>query len=235
MVTDHRQRTATVGVVERYRRPARWFHAGTYLGVLILLATGWWLLFGLEGHASPLARLAGMSDISLHKLVGWILTGLAAAGVLLGARSIPSFAAESARLRRRELRWFIRWPTAVFTGRFGWHQGRFDPGQRILNITVILGLAVLLGSGAGLAVVHGGPTFVLLARVHKWTTYPVTGLILGHILVASGLLPGYRGVWRSMHLGGRLDAGVARRLWPVWSDKTQRQLEQDHGGHREDL
>jgi formate dehydrogenase subunit gamma len=58
--------------------------------------------------------------------------------------------------------------------------------------------------------------FVVLAQVHKWTTYVVTALILGHVLVASGILPGYRGVWRSMHLGGRLDARVARRLWPAW-------------------
>lgn len=235
MVTDHRRRPTAVGVVQRYRRPARWFHAGTYLGALILLATGWWLLSGQEGHASPLARLAGMSDISLHKLVGWILTALAIAGVLLGARSVPSFVVDSVRVRRGELRWFTRWPAAVFTGRFGWHQGRFDPGQRILNITVVLGLALLLGSGAGLAVVHGGPTFVLLARVHKWTTYPVTALILGHVLVASGLLPGYRGVWRSMHFGGRLDAGVARRLWPVWSNETHgRQVEPDRDTHREE-
>lgn len=229
MATDHRHRAA-VGRVERYRRPARWFHAGTYVSVLILLATGWWLLVGQEGHASPLALLAGMSDIALHRLVGWILAGLAVAGVLLGARAIPSFAAESVRLRRSELGWFSRWPAAVFTGRFGWHQGRFDPGQRILNVTLIFGLAVLVGSGAGLTVVHGGPTFVLLARVHKWTTYPVTGLIVGHMIVASGVLPGYRGVWRSMHLGGRVDADVARRLWPAWlRGIPARHLEPDDG------
>src|SRR5437016_5607017 len=73
----HRRRAAGAGVVERYRRPARLFHAGTYLSVLILLATGWWLLVGQEGRASPLAVLTGMPDISLHKLVGWIMAGLA--------------------------------------------------------------------------------------------------------------------------------------------------------------
>jgi cytochrome b subunit of formate dehydrogenase len=215
--TDRRRRVAATGVVERYRRPARWFHAGVYVTVLILLITGWWLLAGQEGHPSPLAALARMPDTSLHKLAGWILAGLALAGVLLGARSVPSFVDESVRLRRSELGWFARWPAAVFTGRFGWHGGRFDPGQRFLNITLVLGLAVLVGSGAGLAIVHGGPTFVVLAKVHKWATYPVTGLVAGHILIASGMLPGYRGVWRSMHLGGRLRASVAQRLWPAWS------------------
>jgi formate dehydrogenase subunit gamma len=220
MATDGQ--TPPAGVAERYRRPARWFHAGIYLSVLILLATGWWLLIGQEGQPSPLARLTGMPDTSLHKLVGWIMLGLAVAGLLLGARAIPSFVTESVRLRRSELRWFIRWPAAVFTGRFGWHQGRFDPGQRILNITLILGLALLVASGVGLVMVHGGPVFVVLAAIHKWTTYPVTALIVGHVLIASGVLPGYRGVWRSMHLGGRLDAGVAERLWPAWTPEIRR-------------
>jgi cytochrome b subunit of formate dehydrogenase len=218
---SHRKRAADADVVERYRRPARWFHAVIYVSVLILLATGWWLLAGQEGSPSPLARLTGMSDISLHKLVGWILAGAALAGVLLGIRAVPSFVAESVRLRRSELGWFARWPGAVFTGRFGWHQGRFDPGQRMLNITLILGLAVLIGSGVGLIYVQGGPTFVVLFQVHQWATYVVTALILGHVLVASGILPGYHGVWRSMHLGGRLDARVARRLWPAWSRGRQ--------------
>jgi hypothetical protein len=52
--------------------------------------------------------------------------------------------------------------------------------------------------------------------VHTWATYALIPLIGGHVLVASGMLPGYRGVWRSMHLGGRLDVEVARRLWPEW-------------------
>jgi len=215
-------RATAIPVVERYRRPARWLHAGIYTTVLVLLATGWWLLAGHEGHPSPLARLTTMPDTSLHKLFGWALTGIAAVGVLFGVRAIPSFLSESVRLRRSELHWFIRWPAAVFSGRFGWHQGRFDPGQRILNVTLVLGLAVLIGSGVGLVILHGGATFALLARVHRWTTYPITALIVGHMLVASGLLPGYRRVWRSMHLGGRVDADVAQRLWPAWLSARDR-------------
>jgi hypothetical protein len=28
-------------------------------------------------------------------------------------------------------------------------------------------------------------------------------------------------VWRSMHLGGRLDVAVARRVWPGWLDRQE--------------
>ena len=50
--------------------------------------------------------------------------------------------------------------------------------------------------------------------LHRWATFVVTPVIVGHIVIAAGVLPGYRGVWRSMHLGGRLPADVARRIWP---------------------
>lgn len=100
--------------------------------------------------------------------------------------------------------------------------GHFDPGQRIANLVLIGLLLVLAISGAGLVVVTGGPVFVWLARAHRWATYAVTPVLLGHILVASGLLPGYRGVWRAMHLGGRLPSRVARRLWPATLEPTDR-------------
>jgi formate dehydrogenase subunit gamma len=58
-----------------------------------------------------------------------------------------------------------------------------------------------------------------LVRIHRWSTYLLIPLIVGHIVIASGVLPGYRGVWRSMHLGGRLDAQVAQRLWPDWTER----------------
>lgn len=218
-------------VVERYGRSARWFHAAVYVTVLVLLATGWWLLAGREGQPSPLARMSGTSDTSLHKMVGWAFVAVAAAGVVLGWRGSRTFVVESLRVDGSDGRWLLRWPAAVLTGRFGRHEGHFDPGQRFLNVVMVLSLAAVTGSGVGLVMVHGGPTFVWLALVHKWSTYVLTPLILGHIVIASGVLRGYRGVWRSMHLGGRLDAAVARRLWPRWlEDATGRRGERSPAG-----
>lgn len=209
-------------VVQRYSRPVRWFHAGIYLSVLILLGTGWWLFAGNEGDPSPLAQLVGMADTDLHKNVGWALVALAGAGILVGPRAVRTFVVDSLRYRKPDLRWFIAWPAALFTGRFARHEGHFDPGQRIMNILLTLSLLVLVGSGVGLVAVHGGPAFVVFNRLHKWSTYAVTLLLAGHILVAAGILPGYRGAWRSMHLGGRQRLGVARRLWPGWLERVER-------------
>jgi cytochrome b subunit of formate dehydrogenase len=205
--------------VERFGRWARWFHAVTYIAVLVLLGTGWWLLTGREGDPSPLARLTGLPDTAVHIGLGWFFAGLVVVAAAVGARSVARFVTESLRFHRTDLRWFLRWPAAVLSGRFASHDGRYDPGQRVLNILLMLGLGVLVLSGVALAMLHGGPVFAVLAKVHRVATYPVTVLLVGHVLVASGVMPGYRGVWRSMHLGGHLRHDVARRIWPVWTDQ----------------
>lgn len=207
--------------VERNNRATRWFHAGTYLLVLALLATGWWLLSGREGQPSPLARLTGLADTDLHTYAGWGFVGLAGLGVVLGWRAARTLLVDSVRFRRGDLGWLLRWPRAVLTGRFPRHDGHFDPGQRIANLVMVALLLVLAGTGVGLRMVVGGPEFIWLDRLHRWATYVITPVLLGHILIAAGLLPGYRGVWRAMHFGGRLPAAVARRLWPGWLERTR--------------
>lgn len=203
-------------VIERYSRRTRWFHALTYLAVLVLLGTGWWLLAGREGEPSPLARATGVPDTSVHTYAGWGLAALALVAGTLGARAARTFFAESLRFDRGDLHWFRRWPAASRTGRFAHHDGHFDPGQRIANLVLVTLLGVLVGSGVGLTMVAGGPAFGWLHRAHRWSTYLVTPVVLGHILIASGVLPGYRGAARAMHLGGRLRTDVARRIWPGW-------------------
>jgi cytochrome b subunit of formate dehydrogenase len=209
------------GTVERNRRPVRWFHAGVYVTVLVLLATGWWLLLGQEGRPSVLARATGMSDAELHTVTGWVLAGLTALAAVVGARGWRAFWRESVRFRRGDAAWFRRWPAAIFTGRFGHHEGRFDPGQRIANLVLVATLLALVVSGVGLALVSGGPAFVWFARVHRWSTYVVTPVVVGHMIIASGILPGYRGVWRAMHLGGHLRRADAERVWPAWTERTR--------------
>lgn len=224
--------TRRSAVVERYSRGARWFHAGTYLAVLLLLGTGWWLLLGREGAPSIASGITGVSDITLHTYTGWALTALAALGVVAGARAVGTFVRESVRVDRGDLRWFLRWPLALITGRFPRHDGHFDPGQRIMNLVIVALLATLVGSGVGLTQVVGGPGFVWLDKVHRWSTYLITPVLIGHIAVASGILPGYWGVARSMHLGGRLRVEVARRIWPGWLDRHLASQDGDKSGRR---
>ncbi|MEV6106672.1 cytochrome b/b6 domain-containing protein [Streptomyces sp. NPDC051940] len=213
-----RRDTATV---TRNNARTRWFHAGVYVVVSALLLTGWWLTLGHEGDPSVLAELLDTPDPELHTNLGWALASYAAAGALLGWRGARTLLRDSVRFRRSDLRWFARLPGAAFTGRFARHEGHFDPGQRIANLLILALLLVLIVTGIGLDQVSGGPAFVWYRRIHVWSTYALTPVIAGHILIAAGVLPGYRGVWRAMHLGGRLRRTVAGRLWPEWLERDE--------------
>jgi cytochrome b subunit of formate dehydrogenase len=204
--------------VPRNNRRTRLLHAGVYLSTFTLLGTGLWLLAGREGEPSVLANLLGHPDTRIHEWAGWALAGLGAIAVMFGLRAALTFVADSVRFERAELGWFARWPMAVFTGRFGRHLGHFDPGQRIANVVMVGALIVLVVSGIGLVMVSGGTAFVWFLRLHKWSTYIFTPVVAGHVLVALGILPGYRGVWRAMHLSGRVPEATARRIWPAWSE-----------------
>lgn len=208
--------------IERNNTRTRWFHAAVYLTVLVLLLTGWWLLLGQEGRPSVLAELAGQPDTEIHTVTGWIFGAVTVLGGFFGWRAAWTLISDSVRFRRSDIRWFARWPKAVVTGRFGRHDGHFDPGQRIANVVMILLLVALLVSGIGVWAVSGGPAFVWFNRVHRWSTYLFTPVVLGHIIIAAGVLPGYRGVWRAMHLGGRLRRQDAARVWPGWLARVTR-------------
>ena len=205
--------------IRRHGRVARWLHATVYLATLPLLLSGWWLIAGEEGRPSPLARAVGISDARLHVRLGWALAAIVVAGIVIGWRAIPTLVRESLRHDAGDAGWFLRWPRGVLTGRFARHEGTFDPGQRVANLVIVMGLLVLVVTGTWLSLLHGGRVFAVLAKIHLWTAIVLTPVLLGHVLIAAGVLPGYRGVWRAMHLGGRVPEETAHRIWPGWTER----------------
>ena len=206
--------------IPRLPRRTRRLHAAVYLLVLVLLFTGWWLVLGREGEPSPLARLTGVGDTRIHIWVGRALGLVVVAAIVVGWRGVLTFLRESFRIDRGDARWWRRWPAAILTGRFARHEGDFDPGQRIANIVIVGCLLVLTATGIALTFLHGGPTFAWLAKIHEWTTFILTPVLVGHILVAVGILPGYRGAWRAMHARRGVREDTARRLWPGWTERA---------------
>lgn len=161
-----------------------------------------------------LAEVLDSPDTEIHRTAGWVLAAAAATGITLGVRASWTFARETARFDRGDALWFLRWPAGALTGRFGGHRGRFDPGQRLANVAFVTSLGTLIGSGIALTTLSGGPTFATMVRVHRAATYVLTALVVGHVLVVAGILPGYRGVWRAMVGRRGVPVAVARRLWP---------------------
>jgi formate dehydrogenase subunit gamma len=197
-------------------------HGTVWVVTLGLLLTGWWILLGGEGRPSPLARATGVGDTRIHVWLGWALGVLAVGVAAVGRRGIATFLRETVRRDRGDARWWRQWPAAAFTGRFARHEGLFDPGQRIANVLLVGGLLVLVVTGTAMTLLHGGPVFAWMARAHRFTTIAISPVIVGHVLIAAGLLPGYRGTARSMHADGRVRATTTRRLWPGWAERASR-------------
>jgi cytochrome b subunit of formate dehydrogenase len=208
--------------LERHPRRVRRFHGAVWVVTLGLLLTGSWILLGGEGRPSPLAHATGVADTSLHVWMGRALAALTVGVAAVGRRGIATFARETVRRDRGDARWWRGWPAAAFTGRFARHEGLFDPGQRVANVVLVGGLLALIVTGTAMTLLHGGPVFASMALIHRWTTIAISPVIVGHVLIAAGVLPGYRGVARSMHLDGRVRSVTARRLWPGWADRTSR-------------
>jgi cytochrome b subunit of formate dehydrogenase len=136
------------------------------------------------------------------------------------------FLLESLRFRRSEWRWFVRHPGFLLRPGLrspARHEGHFDPGQRALNLVVVVSFLVLSGTGVVLSFPQAfTPTaFGWSLRVHRGATWALAVAVAGHVVVASGVLPAYRGVWRAMHGDGRVDASLARRLWPRWAEEAR--------------
>lgn len=206
-MTDH---------VERYGRAARWFHAVVYVLVLVLLATGWWFVF--DGYRHPLLGL----PTDTHELTGVLFALVVVGYVAARVRAAIGFLRESVEREPGDLRWLAAFPKAAVTGRFPGHGGFYDPGQRVANLVMITTLGALTLTGLAVMYVPMPTTLsIFIFDVHRWASWAFTPVVLGHIVVASGILPGYRGVWRSMHLGGRLPRRVAARIWPDWLEQLQ--------------
>jgi formate dehydrogenase subunit gamma len=198
--------------VERYSRPARWFHAAVYLLVLVLLAGGWW--FVIDNYQHPLGP-----DSFIHEAAGLLLLVITALYCVTRARAVLAFLRESTTHEPGDSRWLAAWPRATVSGRFRQHDGHFDPGQRLANLVMLATLTVIAFTGLGMLFLPGNGDSFNAFEIHGWATFALTPVILGHIVIASGVLPGYRGVWRSMHLGGKLPTTVARRIWPGWTSR----------------
>ncbi len=184
-----------------------------------------------------------LGDVLPVRIVGWLgghvlvnathrQLGLALvlALVLLGAwawRAVRMLLRDVMHFQRRDLHWpmgfarFFLWPRrqpAPF------HDGRFDPAQRVAFVIILLALAVTAASGI---YIYAGPPFGRMAlawaiRMHiaaAWTLMVGVGV---HILAGSGLLWTHRGLLRTMFADGRVELAVARALWPAWA---QRQAE----------
>ena len=206
---------------------------GSFLGLLTLRSVSAAIaFFGLAGLSANSLGASPLGTLGAAVLVPMVVTAvLAATGffsdpvvpapvlnvgyLVIGAQVGLKFTRETLRVDRGDGRWFLRWPIGAATGRFARHEGHFDPGQRIANLVFAGSFGTLVVSGIALTTLSAGSTYATMVRIHRGATYVLTVTVAVHVLVALGVLPGYRGVWRTIHWGGKVPTTVVRRLWPT--------------------
>jgi formate dehydrogenase subunit gamma len=183
-----------------------------------------------EGKPALEAVLGGhVSAAHWHRWIGFGLVGLAALVLALRPAASRKFLAHSIAFRSADLGWFVTYPSFLVRPRRhspARHEGHFDPGQRAMNLVIVLSLIVLSATG----IIMSFPqrvtpmTFAWSLRIHRAATWVLAGAVGGHVLVASGILRAYRGVWRAMHGDGRVRGHLADRLWPRWTEEQRESI-----------
>jgi cytochrome b subunit of formate dehydrogenase len=209
----------------RNRRPARRLHAGVYVTTAFLLISGIAVLG--EGRPALEGILGGhVAAAHWHRWIGFGLIGAALLVAVVRPGASGRFVSDSVRFAQGDLRWFASYPRFLLRpGRHrpAPHGGHFDPGQRLLNCVIVLSFLLLSVSG----LIMSFPQFVVpdafawSLRIHRVATWALAAAVTGHVVVASGILPGYRGVWRAMHADGLVPAPLAQVLWPRWAERQE--------------
>lgn len=221
-----RLRSAEVDVVTRatlarHSLGVRALHAINALVTIVLLVTG--LALGGFLTQNMMAPLGGHVVVNVtHRLLGlafvvaWLLLVLALPGM------IDRLLHHVLYFRRNELRWplaFLRFYLRPRRYPVPFHDGRFDPAQRVIFIGII-GAVVLMGvTGVYLYLT---PQFsrLMLAyaiRIHIVAAWLLMGCLGIHIVAGSGVLRTHRGLVTAMFGSGRVDVTLAQALWPGWA------------------
>lgn len=209
----------------RHGRDTRRAHLGVAVAVIALVFSG----LGLAGllPAQVVSLLGGHVWLdTTHRLFGLIFS---VAFVLL-ALAVPvrtrGLMDDLSKFRRSDARWplaFLQFSLHPERHRPPHHDGRFDPGQRVVFIGLGGSLVLLVASGVVLYIAPSSARLVLAwgVRVHIVATVVLIACACLHILAGSGLLRSHRGVARSVFGDGRVRLSLARRLWPTWAREHQ--------------
>lgn len=205
----------------RHGLAARVIHAALLIGIGVLLISG----LGLSDHLPPgVVRFLGghLAIDDLHRQLGLAVTLGLVIMVLIATTQVRRLVHDVTRFRSSDVRWpvdFVRchlWPKS---GRRPVHDGRFDPGQRLVFSGIIGSVAILGATGV---YVYISPTsnasiMTWTLRLHIVSGWALIVCVVSHIIGGSGILPTHRGIARTMFGRGQVDPKLAARLWPVWT------------------
>lgn len=213
-------------MLRRHGRGVRALHLVDAVVVIVLLVTG--IALGGLIPDSAVAWLGGHERVdSVHQVLG---VAFAAALILLAIalpRRVGRLIRDAARFRRGDGHWvpgYVRHLIAPASHTVPFHDGRFDPAQRVVFIGILVTLAVALGTG--LYLYFWSPSWPLgqmslgyAIRIHIVAAWLLIACLCLHIAAGLGVPRTHRGLVRAMFGNGTVPESVARTLWPGWADR----------------
>ncbi|MEO7066753.1 MAG: cytochrome b/b6 domain-containing protein [Rhodanobacter sp.] len=209
-------------------------HAGgVRLAHLALAAAiGWFILSGLGIHESLSARVIHVLGghvvlVASHRWLGYALGAALLLALIFLRHRVHAFLSAIWRFQRSDVAWLPRLLRSLLRPRtetLSWHDGRFDPIQRLVFLILVCSLTLLVVTGVAINFIHASSArvlFVWTLRTHLATAWVFMAAVSVHIFAGIGVLPTHRGVTRAMFGDGRIKIDLSHRLWPGW---TQRQL-----------
>lgn len=205
----------------RHGRGARLAHLVLALLLLAVVVSGLGMGGRLPGWLTGL--LGGHERLGAwHRQLGLVFGGSLVVLPLVAGGRLRQMLVEMARFHRSELRWFslfLRYCLRPKRYQPPYHDGRYDPAQRVVFLLLGSSLAVCTISGGVLYTAPPGQrlVFAWAIRVHIAASIVLIATVGLHVLAGSGLLPSHRGVARVMFGDGRVPVSLACRLWPGWT------------------
>lgn len=210
--------------VLRHGLRTRVLHALNALALLVLLASG--LALGDWLPASIVAVVGGHDAIDgVHRWLGLAFVGAAILACTWWRAPARWLARQLTCWHRREWRWpldYLRHALAPARRHAPFHNGYFDPLERLVLSLLLLAVIVAGVTGVYLYWLPPAPlwVFLVMIRAHVGAAWAAIALLCIHIIAGLGVLPSHCGIARAMFGDGTVPETTARRLWPGWVAKT---------------
>ena len=204
---------------------------GVRLAHLLLAVTiGWLILSGLGIHEILSARLVHMLGghvllVGSHRWLGYALAAALLLTLIFLWQRVREFLSAILSLHRSDAAWLPGLVHSLVRPRrntLPWHDGRFDPAQRLVFVVLIGSLALLVVTGVAINFIPLSlrMVFAWTLRTHLASAWVFIATVSVHIFAGLGVLPTHRGVTRAMFGDGRIKTELGLRLWPGWTARN---------------
>ncbi|KAB0599106.1 cytochrome b/b6 domain-containing protein, partial [Castellaniella defragrans] len=180
------------GRIQRHSRAVRLVHGANAVATIVLIATG--LALGDDISPVLVAALGGHAVANeMHRL-----GGVAFAVVLLLAAGLfhsptRDLMRDLVYFRHEECRWpqsFLKCILSPAHGHTAFHNGRFDPAQRLILLLLLCSTALVAAAGVYLYILPATPQWVFLIaiRIHIYGAWIAIIALCLHAFAGLGVL-----------------------------------------------